>query len=104
MLEISISTTLLPTASYSPNFDCSQVQPVDPSKQRFSTMMYGERKALERRTGAAKTSVPKKKKAINEKRCIVVILGKVRSSVAFIQRPGGNSEPFGIQKRRSPAP
>lgn len=48
-------------------------------------MLYSVRKALERRTGAAKTSVPNKKKAIYEKRRIVVILIKVRSSVAFIQ-------------------
>jgi hypothetical protein len=42
--------------------DCSQVQPV--AQKGFATTLSKKRRALEERTGAAKTSVPRKEKKV----------------------------------------
>ena len=59
----------------SPNLYRSQFQPVS-SQQGFRMMLYSTWKALEERTGAAKASVPsKKKKVVDKEMRIAVFIG-----------------------------
>jgi hypothetical protein len=74
------------TAGNSPDLDCLRAQPVDPDKVQYNVGHEGM--TLEEHTGAAKTSVPnKKKKGIYEERRIAVFLGGLDSMTVSAGEP-----------------